>query len=60
MSSEPIFGAIVVPNELNACTKVSVADSLPGFASRVTYGLPETCNRVTPEARMKSAPKKVG
>jgi len=36
MSSPPIFGAIVAPNELKACVKSSRLDAVPGFPSKST------------------------
>ena len=60
IKAAPMGGATVVANELNAWISVSITDSLPFGANSVTYGLPATCSNTIPEAKINSAPKKIG
>ena len=50
-----MIGAIVVPNELNACDRLSLPEAPSGLPNIATYGFAEICNRVKPSLNIKSA-----
>ncbi|MPN11609.1 hypothetical protein SDC9_158912 [bioreactor metagenome] len=55
-----MIGAIVVPNELNACDRLSLPEAPSGLPNIATYGFAEICNRVKPNPNIKSAERKNG